>query len=78
MTKDSIHTELILNLVKQQGASVETKGKQPIIVTEFDESESETLELDDSENEEYDVKEELEEEDEKVPIKTSSKPSVST
>ena len=75
MVKDSIQTEVVPNSTEQEKANVATKRKKFIIATKYEETESETLSLEDSNesNEEYAGEEEYEGEKEVMPAKPTSK-----
>ena len=80
IAKDYVQTKSILDPTERQKASVVIKGKQPIIATEFEETEYEIIEYEDSADldEEFATEEESKEEDEEVPVKTTSRPTAST
>ena len=75
--KDFVQTESIPDPIERQKANVATKGKQPIVATEFEDIESNGSKDSDESDEEFAAEEELEYEEE-VPTKTTSKTNAST
>ena len=69
---------LVLIQQSDRRKNITTKGKQPIVDTEYEETKSDGSEDSDESDEEFDAEEEPEEKDEEVHAKTTSKPSTAT